>query len=184
MRTMRSSDQGQTCGGILPAGPARQLMPAIHPRISCLPAEIIDASTHRAPPLVIPAGSWLAAMRSTSPPLTRPGSGPPPYHACHFRAMASHRVGLPQPRRILASGYVALRLTLTGGVVTWFVTGSATRPGLPEIGNELLSQRPSSSGCSGAADGSSGSRLIRSRSVLAKSSPTHSSGSPATEATA
>ena len=37
-------------------------MPAIHPRISCPPAEIIDASTHLAPQLVAPAGYWLAAM--------------------------------------------------------------------------------------------------------------------------
>jgi hypothetical protein len=58
------------------------------------------------------------------------------------------------------------------------------RHGLPVIGNERLSQCPSSPGRSGAADGTSGSRLTRSRSVLGKSSPTHSSGCPATEATA
>lgn len=107
-----------------------------------------------------------------------------PYHACRIRLPRSRWVVLPQPRRIFAYGYVALRLSVPGAVVTWQVTGSGTRPGLPVIGNEPLIQCPSSSGCSGAADGSSGSRLTRSRSVLAKSSPTHSSGSPATEATA
>lgn len=78
---------------------------------------------------------------------------------------------------------VALRLS-SFGAVAWFVTGSGTRPGLPESGIESLIQCPNSSGCCGAADGSPGSRLTRSRSILAKSSPTHSSGSPATEATA
>jgi hypothetical protein len=56
---------------------------------------------------------------------------------------------------------------------------------VPEIRGKPVVQRPSSSGGSeAAADSSSGLMLTRSRSVLEKSSPTHSSGSPATEATA
>jgi hypothetical protein len=59
-----------------------------------------------------------------------------------------------------------------------------TQSGYMRSVNEPEVQRPSSSDCSEAADSSSGLRLTRSRSVLAKSSPTHSSDSPATEATA
>jgi hypothetical protein len=42
---------------------------------------------------------------------------PSPYHACRFRQMASHRVGLPQFSGISVSGCVALRLPLLGAVV-------------------------------------------------------------------
>ena len=57
-------------------------------------------------------------------PVTESNRRPSPYHACRFRPMASHQVGLPQVRPIPASERVVLRLALPGAVVTWFVTGA------------------------------------------------------------
>ena len=59
-------------------------------------------------------------------PVTESNRRPSPYHACWFRLMGSHWVGLPQVGVIAASGCVVFRLPLPGVVVTYFVTGSRT----------------------------------------------------------
>src|SRR5260370_19579418 len=81
--------------------------------------------------------------------------------------MASTWVGLLQPRRILVSGYVALRLPSPESVVAWFVIGSGNSVWLPEVRNEPMTQRPSSPVVGGRRAARPGGLLPARRRIVA-----------------
>ena len=70
---------------------------------------------------------FFESCHSSWSPVTESNRRPSPYHACQFRPIASHQVGLLQVGEIAVSEYVALRLVLPGAVVTWFVTSFRIR---------------------------------------------------------
>jgi hypothetical protein len=80
-----------------------------------------------------PGPDFFESYGSSWSPVTESNRRPSPYHACQFRPIASHQVGLLQVGEIAVSEYVALRLVLPGAVVTWFVTSFRIRGRLANV---------------------------------------------------